>query len=275
MLTAKVVTPGLVDAHSVVGLAGALNQPHDQMQLELSSAIQPELRAIDAYNARELLVEWVRIHGVTTIHTGHAPGALVLGPDDDRQDARRRGRGRHARARRRGGVHAWRRRPGGTGQVAGHARQGGGHAARRADQGEGVRRQARGAGGQAAGARPASSRRWARCFSKELPLLVTAQRANDIMAALRIAKEFDIRIILDGAAEAYLVLDQIKAAKVPVIVHPTMSRVGDEMENMSDGDARRRCRRPGFPSRCRAATRATCPRRASCCSRPRRPRPTA
>ena len=31
--------------------------------------------------------------------------------------------------------------------------------------------------------------------------------------ALRLAKEFDIRIILDGAAEAYLVLDQIKAAK--------------------------------------------------------------
>ena len=56
----KVVTPGLVDAHSVVGLAGSLNQPHDQIQLEASAAIQPELRAIDAYNAREPLVEWLR-----------------------------------------------------------------------------------------------------------------------------------------------------------------------------------------------------------------------
>ena len=79
VLRAKVVTPGLVDAHSVVGLAGYLNQPHDQMQLETSSAIQPELRAIDGYNAREMLVEWLRIHGVTTVHTGHAPGALVPG----------------------------------------------------------------------------------------------------------------------------------------------------------------------------------------------------
>ena len=34
LLRAKVVTPGLVDAHTVVGLAGYLNQPHDQMQLE-------------------------------------------------------------------------------------------------------------------------------------------------------------------------------------------------------------------------------------------------
>src|SRR5215210_702706 len=60
VVTARVVTPGLIDAHTVVGLAGYLNQPHDQMQVERSAAIQPELRAIDAYNARERLIEWLR-----------------------------------------------------------------------------------------------------------------------------------------------------------------------------------------------------------------------
>ena len=79
LLDAAVVTPGLIDAHSVVGLAGMLNQPHDQMQLETSAPIQPELRAIDAYNAREQLVGWLREFGVTTVHTGHAPAALVSG----------------------------------------------------------------------------------------------------------------------------------------------------------------------------------------------------
>ena len=79
VFTGKVVTPGLIDAHSVVGLAGYLNQEHDQDQLERSNAIQPELRAIDAYNARERLVEWLREHGVTTIHTGHGPGAVMSG----------------------------------------------------------------------------------------------------------------------------------------------------------------------------------------------------
>jgi imidazolonepropionase-like amidohydrolase len=78
-LHARVVTPGLIDAHTVVGLAGALNQPHDQMQLERSAPLQPELRAVDAYDARETLVVWLRGHGVTTIHTGHAPGALISG----------------------------------------------------------------------------------------------------------------------------------------------------------------------------------------------------
>src|SRR5258706_7440842 len=78
-LRARVVTPGLIDAHTVVGLAGYLNQPHDQDQLEPSAPIQPELRAIDAYNPGERLVAWVRGFGVTTIHTGHGPGALISG----------------------------------------------------------------------------------------------------------------------------------------------------------------------------------------------------
>ena len=78
-LEAAVVTPGLVDAHSTVGFSGILNQPHDQDQLEHSSPVQPELRAIDGYNAQEDLIEWVRSFGVTTIHTGHAPGELISG----------------------------------------------------------------------------------------------------------------------------------------------------------------------------------------------------
>ncbi|MGI9200515.1 MAG: amidohydrolase family protein, partial [Woeseiaceae bacterium] len=79
VLEAAVVTPGLVDAHSVVGLAGYLNHSSDQDQLERSEALQPELRAIDAYNAREPLIEWVRGYGVTTVHTGHGPGEIIAG----------------------------------------------------------------------------------------------------------------------------------------------------------------------------------------------------
>ena len=52
-------------------------------QLERSAAIQPELRAIDAYNPREKLVGWLREHGITTVHTGHAPGECDLGSDND------------------------------------------------------------------------------------------------------------------------------------------------------------------------------------------------
>ena len=65
------------------------------------------------------------------------------------------------------------------------------------------------------------------------PLLVTAHRAQDILTALRIREEFDIPMILDGVAEGYAVLEQIRASGVSVIVHPTMMRATGETENLS------------------------------------------
>ena len=73
----------------------------------------------------------------------------------------------------------------------------------------------------------------ARVLAGELTLMVTAQRAQDIASALRIADEFDLNIWLDGAAEAHLLVDEIKAAGVPVIIHPMMARPVGDRENMS------------------------------------------
>jgi imidazolonepropionase-like amidohydrolase len=67
----------------------------------------------------------------------------------------------------------------------------------------------------------------------ERPLLVTVQRASDILTALRVADEFRIKVVLDGAAEAQAVLDPIRNAGVGVIVHPTMARHGGQLENAS------------------------------------------
>jgi imidazolonepropionase-like amidohydrolase len=79
ILEGKIVTPGLIDAHTVVGLSGIYNYRHDQDMLEKSDAIQPELRAIDAYNKDEKLVDFLLSLGITTVHTGHGPGALASG----------------------------------------------------------------------------------------------------------------------------------------------------------------------------------------------------
>ncbi|MBD7941538.1 amidohydrolase family protein [Brevundimonas guildfordensis] len=54
-----------------------------------------------------------------------------------------------------------------------------------------------------------------------MPLIVTVNRASDIQQVLRLAREEGIKVILDGAAEGWLVADEIAAAKVPVILHPT------------------------------------------------------
>ena len=76
---AAVVVPGFIDARTTVGLTGILNQPGDQDHLDPTDAMQPELRASDAYNARDSLIDWARGYGVTTVHTGPSPGALISG----------------------------------------------------------------------------------------------------------------------------------------------------------------------------------------------------
>jgi imidazolonepropionase-like amidohydrolase len=63
--------------------------------------------------------------------------------------------------------------------------------------------------------------------------LITAHRSQDIMTALRLQEEFGFRLLLDGAAEAYLVMDEIRAADVPVIIHPTMMRLYGDGEHAS------------------------------------------
>ena len=50
---------------------------------------------------------------------------------------------------------------------------------------------------------------------------------------LKLAKEFNLDLVLDGASESYLLIDAIKAAGVPVILHPTMFRSHGEAENLS------------------------------------------
>ena len=54
----------------------------------------------------------------------------------------------------------------------------------------------------------------------ELPLVLGVQRASDIQAALRLAREYKLRLILAGIDEGWMVASEIAAAKVPVLVNP-------------------------------------------------------
>ncbi|HEX6316998.1 MAG TPA: amidohydrolase family protein [Gemmatimonadaceae bacterium] len=51
-----------------------------------------------------------------------------------------------------------------------------------------------------------------------LPLVIDANRASEIESALNLAKEFSLRIVISGGAEAWMVADKLAAARVPVIV---------------------------------------------------------
>jgi hypothetical protein len=273
--------------------------------------MQPELRAIDAYNPEEKLIEWVRGLGVTTLHTGHQPSALISGQTMIVKtagktveeaafvptamiavtigDASLAGQGRS---------------PGTRAKQAAMLRAElikAQEAVRRADAGRNNRT------GQTqtttTTANPTSTRNnndispnvsnpnsmienpppgnsqttnatnaaqtsqttqttqtaqstnivtdlrgdmMQRVVRREIPLLVTANRAQDIMTALRVAKEFNIRIVLDSVSEAHLVMDEIKSSGFPVVVHATMARAGGETENLSMETAAK-LKRAGIP----------------------------
>jgi imidazolonepropionase-like amidohydrolase len=52
----------------------------------------------------------------------------------------------------------------------------------------------------------------------KVPLLVKADRVSDLRAAIALGKSFGAKIIFAGAAEGWLIADELAAAKTPVIV---------------------------------------------------------
>lgn len=57
-------------------------------------------------------------------------------------------------------------------------------------------------------------------LADELPFVVEAHRAADIRQVLRLASDFDLRVILRGATEAWQVAAELAEADVPVILDP-------------------------------------------------------
>ena len=231
VLSAPVVTPGLIDAHSTVGLAGYLNQDEDQDQLERSAPIQPELRAIDAYNPNERLVTWLRELGITTLHTGHGPGALISGQTMVVKTAGETVEEAVVvpRAMIAANLGTWSLEDG-TKSPGTRSKQ------------ISLLRSALIEAQNAANAKPGKGEPTKRDLMVEamrdvldgkVPLMVTAWKQQDILSALRLKEEFGIKLVIDGAADAYMVIDELRTAGVPVILHPPRARQFGDLANAS------------------------------------------
>ena len=57
-------------------------------------------------------------------------------------------------------------------------------------------------------------------LQRKIPLLVDVNRASDIEVMLRLASEYNLRLVIISGKEAWMVADQLAAANVPVIVDP-------------------------------------------------------
>lgn len=228
----KVVTPGLVDAHTTVGFSGIYNNKDDQMQLEKSSPIQPELRAIDGYNPREELVAYLNSKGVTMIHTGHGPGAVISGQtfiakthgetieqvtvDDATMLAITISPS----------ISRNFKSPGTTAKEIAMLRT-------ELLKAQDYQKKKQNTDSSKHPSRELKMEALGQLLDGKMKALITVNSSNLIMTAIRLAEEFKLKLVLDGAAESYLLIDEIKASKVEVILHPTKARGYGDMKNMS------------------------------------------
>jgi imidazolonepropionase-like amidohydrolase len=230
-LTAAVVTPGLIDAHTVVGLSGATNTGADQDQDEISDPNQAELRVLDGFNPSEPLLEYACRQGVTVVHAVPGRANVIAG-----QTGIFRTHGRTADA-------MTLRFPAGLLVNLGEApkrtypnrlpttRMGTAALLRTAfAQAQNHARKKAAAKDDKPVAGNPKLDALALALEGKVPVIFAAHRADDLATALRLAQEFGLRPRLDMATEGYRMADDLKAAGVPVVVHPTMQRAGESME---------------------------------------------
>jgi imidazolonepropionase-like amidohydrolase len=228
VLTAAVVTPGLIDAHTVVGLSGAANVGADQDQDEMSDPNQADLRVLDSFNPREPLLEFLCREGVTVVHAVPGRANVIAGQTGIFRTSGRTAESMtlrfpagllvnlgespkssypHRQPTTRMGTAALLRTA--LAQAQNHARKVA--AAKSEDK------------------RPPYNPKLEAlglALDGKLPVIFAAHRADDLCTALRLAKEFKLSPRLDLATEGYLIADRLTEAKVPVVVHPTMQRPG-------------------------------------------------
>lgn len=234
VLTAAVVTPGLIDAHTVVPPTGALNLTADQDQDEGSDPNQADLRVLDAFNPNEPLLEFLRMQGVTVIHAfpgrqnviaGQTGIFRTSGPSAEKMTIRFPAGllvnlGEIPKKTYPNKLPTTRM---GTAALVRNAlAQAQSDARKRAATKEEDKKPPRNLKLEALNL----------AIDGKVPVVFSAHRTDDLDTALRIAKEYNLKAQLDLAAEAYLMADRIAMARVPVIVHPTMQRPA-EMETLN------------------------------------------
>lgn len=70
-----------------------------------------------------------------------------------------------------------------------------------------------------------------------IPMIIEAEKSSDIEAAMTLAKDYGFRMILAGGAEAWMVADKLAAARIPVLtgamnnIPETFASLGQRQEN--------------------------------------------
>ena len=219
--------PGFVDAHSHIGLDAYGGPTGGTFDInEMNDIVSPQLRGIDSYNAQDAAIPMALAGGVTTVAAGPGSANVFGGTflavklygntvDEaviDPAVAMKCAFGENPKRCYKDKVDSARMTTAAIfRQTLFEARD---YMLRKEAAGDDISKQPK---------FDMKSEALIPVLKREIPLKAHAHRADDIMTALRIAKEFDLRITIEHCTEGHLIVDELKEANVPVAVGPTLT----------------------------------------------------
>lgn len=211
------VTPGLFSPYSSLGLVEVSGESSTNDTRSSDSDTSVSERAVDSFNPRSVHIANVRRRGIThLVSTGEAAGdsifagiGLIASTEGDFDSVLNEAAFVHVALGESGSNHAGGSRSAAMAQL-------------RAALGDALTYRTRfnaPSDGDALSRQDAAA--LAPAARGEIPLLISANQASDLMTLTRLKKEFPrLNIIVIGAMEAWQVADALKAADIKVVIDP-------------------------------------------------------
>jgi imidazolonepropionase-like amidohydrolase len=232
----QVLIPGMIDAHTHLGLRQDGVSADQSDEDEVGDPVVPHIRAIDAINPEDIAFRDAVMGGVTTV--GIMPGSynVVCGQPAAVKVSGRTVEEMLVRApvgmkvafgdRPKSVYGALKKSPMTRMGIAAILRE------------SLIRAQNYTANGTK-GPRDLRQEALIPVIKKQIPLRAHAHRADDIMTAVRIAKEFDVELVIEHGTDGYKVAAELSQAEVPVVHGPWLKVRGNFEQSGRNPDAPR------------------------------------
>lgn len=214
----RLVTPGCVEAHCHLGLSNPTPEAGDYN--EKSDPITPQMRVIDGFNPYQDQLKVAMRSGITTVCTGPGSANIIGGTFGAFKTAGTRADDmvvKHPIAMKCALGYNPKNVYGGM-KKAPYTRMGTAALLR-----DFLNKCKKYLEDKENGNEPAYDSKMEAMIpvlKKEIPLKAHAHRADDIFTAIRIAKEFDLRITLDHCTEGHLIAEDLAQEGFPALVGP-------------------------------------------------------
>lgn len=244
--TGKTVMPGMIDAHTHLGIfeEGSMNEGDDTN--EMTGPITPELRALDAVNPYDEGIKDARLNGITTIVTGPGSGNVIGGQSlamktwgtviDDMIIREPSGLKAAFGENPKRVYSEQKKSPSTRMATAALFRKAFYEASEYMEKNKNSEEANKENGKDKAEPKQKDFRNeiLVKALNKEIPIRAHAHRADDILTAIRVAREFDLDISIEHCTEGHKLAEILKRYDIPAIIGPNISsRIKIELKEAS------------------------------------------